>query len=316
MAARTQVVNPDPYCDVDTELITMAGKQSNKMVVRLRDPETKQMVALDTLGAIHNADTYALITNRRLQQASHDIMTRSRLHFEPLPAVTGSKSDPVIWDGKRYIARFYTRDVASDIQPIDGGPQHRIMLGMQITNSYDGSLGCAMEFFMMNMLCANQFYSGHMITGFNLKHYRRSDNDIEFELDDAVKAIEQQADQFGRLLPKFAQLTGMPVGATVAGSDKKDRYVDSLSGFLDFRHRLGNSWKSSFDPYLLDELSGHGVSSRVQGIGSASGHRTMWDLLNTYTAVCTHQIGGFSGISINRIVTDTALAMLPSAKAA
>lgn len=315
MAAKTPTINPDPYCDVDTELINMAGKQTNKCVVRLRDPDTKQMVALDTLGAIHNAETYALITNRRLQQASHDIMTRSRLQFEPLPAVHGSKSEPVIWDGKRYIARFYTPDVASDIKPVDGSPSQRILLGMQITNSYDGSLGCAMEFFMMNMVCANQFYSGHMITGFNLKHYRRSDNDIEFELDDAVRAIEQQADQFGRLLPRFAQLTGMPVGEAL-NDGKGERYVDSLSGFLNFRNRLGNSWKSSFDPYLLDELSGRGVSSRMQGVGRTGGHRSMWDLLNTYTAVCTHQIGGFSGISINRIVTDTALAMLPAAKAA
>ena len=315
MAAKTLNLNPDPYCDVDTELLSMGGKTSNKCVVRLKDLETNTMIPLDTLGGIHNAETYALITNRRLQQATADIMTRSKLHFEPLPGVPGSKSEPVLWDGKKYIARFYTRDVASDIVPKDGRPTSRIMLGMQITNSYDGSLGCAMEFFMMNMLCANQFYSSHMITGFNLKHYKRENNDIEFELDDAVKAIEQQADQFGRLLPRFAELTGTPIGRPVETA-KGTEYVDDFTGFLNFRNRLGSNWKSSFDPYLLDELSGKGVSSRIQGVASASGHRSLWDLLNAYTAVCTHQIGGFNGISLNRVITDAALGFLPVKAAA
>ena len=304
---KSAVINPDPYCDVDTELLNMGGERSNKCVVRLRDPDTNQMRPLDTLGAIHNSETYALVTNRRLQQATHDVMTRSRLQFQPLPSYQNSKSTPVIWDGRKYIARYYTQDVTADIKQDDHEATSRIMLGMQITNSYDGSLNCAMEFFLMNMLCANQFYSTHMITGFNLKHYKSANNDIEFDLDDAVRAIEQQADQFGRLLPRFAALTGKQLSEL--GDGKSD-----LSGMLAFRQQLGNAWKPSYDCHVLDELANRSVTSRIEGLQSAGkSTRTLWDLLNSYTAVCTHQIGGFSGISTNRVVTDTALNCLKAA---
>lgn len=309
--ARTQVINEDPFCAVDTEVLQMGGKESNKCVIRLQNTETKQMEAIDCLGAIHNADTYALITNQRLHQAANDIMTRSGMQFDPLPEVNGSASAGTLWDGKRFTARYYSQDVVEDIDDEKGS---RLMLGMQVTNSYDGSLSCAMEFFIMNQLCSNQFYSNHLISGFNLKHYKSANADIEFNIDDAVRALEGQASQFANVVPKFKALTNTTLGRTVkvAGKEKSEANVDNLGAFLMIRQKLAKIWKPTYDGPLLDELCNRGISKNL-AIGNASGSTNLWELLNAYTAVATHKIGGFNGMSINRMVTDTILNMLPNA---
>lgn len=183
------------------------------------------------------------------------------------------------------------------------------MLGMQVTNSYDGSMACAMEFFLMNMVCANQFYSNRMITGFSLRHQRRGNNDIEFDLDDAVRAIEQQADKFGDILPHIKQMCDTPLGRRHHPGGNSEPYIDGeLNGFLEFHNSLGKSWRPSLDSHLLAEMSGRGISSQLGGgFDSCSNHANLWGLLNAYTAVCTHHVGGLNGININRAVTDVAI---------
>jgi hypothetical protein len=94
-------------------------------------------------------------------------------------------------------------------------------------------------------------------------------------------------------------LQNIKVGKPV---DKAGDYVDTLQAFLSVRKGLENIWKPSYDAPLLDELGGHGITSKL-GL-RWGGINNMWDLLNCYTAVATHAIGGFNGTNINRMVVD------------
>ena len=291
------MINVDPYCDVDLEVLQMGGKESNKAVVRLRDAETNDMVALDTLGAIHNRQSYCLIPNKRIRQAADDVISRSGLDFEALPSV--GSSNATLWDGKKYTERFYSKSIAADIKD---GRGSRLMLGMQVTNSYDGTMSASMEFFLMNMVCQNQFHSGHLIAGFNMRHHLKDGNELAIEIDDAAEMLQLQAQEFTKIIPRFSALTNTPISAMGGG--------DSLGGFMNVRSRLSDVWKPSFDQHVLDELSGRGVSSRLK-LEPTGTHQSLWGLLNAYSAVSTHHIGGFNGMAVNREVTDRILEMVP-----
>jgi hypothetical protein len=299
VATKTKdLVNPDPFCDVDLEVLTMGGKESNKAVVRLKDPETNAMVALDTLGAIHNRQSYCLIPNRRLKQAADDVISRCGIDFEPLPTV-GSHG-PTLWDGKKYTDRYYSKSISADISD---GKGSRLMLGMQVTNSYDGSMSASMEFFVMNIRCANQFHSGHLIAGFNMRHHLKDGNELQIDIDDAASMLQSQASEFSKIIPRFNALTGTPL-STLGGGD-------TLQGYLNVRNKLSDVWKPSFEPQLMDELAGRGVSSRLK-LEPTGTHQSLWGLLNAYSAVATHHIGGFNGMNINREITDRILDMVPA----
>jgi hypothetical protein len=297
--ARTEVINADPYCTVDLEPVEGL---KNMNVVRLFNPDTQTMEPIAGKGAIH-AEGYKLVTNEKVHQLVQDVLTRSDQPFEPMPGLTGSKTGIHTWDGKRFSARWMLPNVRSRVtdpgatEAARNVPMH---LGVEAINSYDGSCKVGIQFFAMSMACNNQFYSQNLLGGFTFRHYERSgEGTLDSDIDDAMGLIGQAAERFIDVAPLLQKMADTPL------SQMGGENATNLDGYLAVRSELAGTWKPSYDPYVLDEMSNTGVTKALGASAQTAHCNNMWGLLNAYTAVSTHKIGGFNGVNLGRIATDS-----------
>lgn len=287
------MINENPYCDVDLHSLEASGLK-DKFVVRLADPETGEMVPINTKGAIHSTG-YRLIPNSRVNQITQDVLTRTKMKWEPLPKFGNSKVSDQVWDGKKFAARYYMPDVNVDISD-PSGSNTKLTLGVEAVNSYDGSYGVALQFFIMSMACSNQFRSNNLLGGFNFRHHEGEGMSLDTDIEDASELLMDQADRFKDIAPMIQHLTNTTLGEAYGVKDPMD-------AFLHLRKDLSSAWRPGHDTHLLDELNNKGVTARMNRTQTAH-TKNMWGMLNAYTAVATHHIGGFNGTSVNRMVTD------------
>jgi len=294
--SRIEVINEDPYCKVD--LSPVEGLRDMN-VTRLFNPETNAMEPIPGKGAIH-AEGYKLVTNERVHQMVQDVLTRSGQEFEQMPLRHGSKAGTHTWDGKRFSARWLLKDVNTEISDPTTRSRAPLHLGVEAINSYDGSCKVGIQFFAMSMLCHNQFYSHNVLGGFTFRHYEsRSSNSLDGDIDDAMGLISQQAVQFAQAGPLLSKMAATPVSGPFPGAQT------NLDGYLAVRSHLKKTWRPSYDPHVLDEMSQNGITKSL-GIEEQTAHcNNLWGLLNAYTAVSTHKIGGFNGVNLGRIAMDS-----------
>lgn len=292
------IINNDPFCDVE---LYELKELKNKFVVRLKHPETGEMLPIDTKGAIHGPG-YRLVTNSRVDQITRDVLTRTGMEWLPLPKFgSNSKVTDQEWDGKKFAARYYIPNVNVEVTDVTK-EKTKLMLGVEAVNSYDGTYGVALQFFIMSQACSNQFRSRNLLGGFNFRHHEATDTSLEVDLQDASDMLMGQADQFSSILPKIDQL----LNTTLEDVFKCDR----MDAYLQLRNQLCSAdiWKPTYEPHVLDELSNRGVTRRMGRERQTAHAGSMWGVLNAYTAVATHHIGGFNGANLNRMVTDNFLA--------
>jgi hypothetical protein len=300
MPAATDVINTNPFCDVD--LMPLTETVGKYRVVRLKDEEG-EFRPIESKGAIHG-EAYRLVPNTQVRQIAEDVLTRTGMGFEPLnwghdPDATRNRT--IVWDGKKYAQRWFMPDVNMNL---NGDNLHRMMLGVQAINSYDGSYKVGLQFFMMACECLNQFHSGNLLGSFTFNHFDRGDSTLEGDMDDAIRLIGDQAEMFTKALPKLQWLMAQD--------------NPSIGDFLNIRNQLAAlrpAWPASYDPHVLDELSNNGVTNGLN-MQQTAGTGNLWGLLNAYTAVTTHKVGGFRGTELSRSVTDHFVAMAPKELAA
>jgi len=291
-------INTDPFCDVD--LLPLEETQGKYAVVRLKNAETGVFTPLDTKGAIHGRD-YRLVPNTLINQLAQDILTKAEMPFELLGQASGSTTGHTVWDGKKFARRWLIKQPHADDQ------LGTLMMGVEAVNSYDGSFKVGLQFFFVHTQCINQFHTGNLMGSFVFGHFDHGDRALETDIEQAVSTIGQQAKNFASVLPKLRTLLKPMSNGT-----------DSLSRFLSIRSELASenpAWPPSYDGDVLDELRGYGPSARLklpQRPSAQNGRHTLWDLLNAYTAVTTHKVGGFRGASLSRMVTDHFVARAPS----
>ena len=84
----------------------------------------------------------------------------------------------------------------------------------------------------------------------------------------------------------------------------RDKKVGGLQGFLDFRQEANQKfWKSSRDQHVLDELAGCGVTRDMELGQCPADPDSYWRILNAYTAVSTHKVGGLNGAALSDAAT-------------
>ena len=289
-------INNDPFCDVD--LMPLEETQGKYAVVRLKNAETGAFVPIDNKGAIHGRD-YRLVPNTLINQLAQDILTKTEMPFELLGQSSGGSQYHTVWDGKKFARRWIIN------QPHDDKELGQLLFGVEAVNSYDGSYKVGLSFYFMHSRCLNQFHVSNTMGSFIFSHFDRGDSTLEQDIERAVTAVGEQARNFAAVLPKLRQLN-KPLG--------KDH--DNLSGFLKLRQELAGekpSWPSSYDGDVLDELQGNGITHRL-GLPQADlgCGPTLWNLLNAYTAVTSHRIGGFRGTDLSRMVTEHFIARAPA----
>lgn len=285
------MINPDPYAEVRMQRIEHNGKPTDKFLVEMADPEGN-FQPMPGVNAVHGED-YTLVPNTQVNEMVGDVLTRTGREFKPIPTFGGGHSKPTFWDGKRWSQKWYCADIAESLPT---GRGTAIALGVEALNSYDGSHNVGIRFFAMHVLCANQFYGSNMLGNFVFRHMSRDAGiRLQDNVDDALQLIRQQADRFMQVVPQFSALVA--------------QHVDGFAGFLNLRDTLNaDGWRTSRDPDVLDELHGRGITNEL-GIQQMCVEPTcLWNILNAYTAVSTHKIGGLNGSSASERVTTQILA--------
>ena len=282
--APTKMINRNPFCPVRLEPWKFGKKQTDKVMVVMEN-EQGEFEPLPGVNVVHGTD-YALVPNQQVYDLVGDVLTRSGHTFQPVPAWGDGHSKPIHWDGKRFSAKWFTEDLAEDI----GGSA--LALGVEAVNSYDGSQEVGVRFFAMHCLCSNQCYMHAALGNFVFRHTSR-DAGVQLmdNVAETIGALRGQTERFLKTVPLFRQL--------------RDKKYGGFDGFLKFRSRANKEfWSASRDALVLDELAGEGLTRKLGIQQLPAGDRdNYWGLLNAYTAVCTHKVGGFNGADLSDNVT-------------
>ena len=282
------LINADPYADVRMHAILHDGRQTDKFMVEMAD-EDGAWQPLPGVNSVHGAD-YTLVPNAQVHELVGDVLTRTGKVFKPVAELKGSASRATYWDGKKWTERWFCEDIAENMP--NG---HAVALGVEAVNSYDGSHNVGIRFFAMHMLCQNQFHLGNMLGNFVFRHMSRDAGiRLQDNVNDALQLMRQQAERFVQLVPRFKELCS--------------KTVNGMQGFLQLRTELNeDGWRASRDPAVLDELHGCGIT-RAIGLKQLAAEPTcLWNILNAYTGVSTHVVGGLVGAAASERVTSRIL---------
>jgi len=255
----------DPFAEVFAEQMEVRGEKIDRVAIMLQPPapapEAPEPAPIFV--AEHSAD-YRLIPNEYVHQTVKDLLTRSGLgEVRPIN---------IVWTGKRYLERYLVPEVDF------GVGNSRVSLGVQATNSYDGSTAFGIEFFACHLQCENQFHIGNLLGSFRFKHVNGSTDVL---MADALEELRAGSERFVEFLPYIEAMQG--------------REID-LDRVLTWFHDLSKAspaWPQSNTAAVLASL-------RDQP-------RNEWGLLNAFTEVTTHRVGGISGVKLSRAVCDYAL---------
>jgi len=284
--AKTEIINDDPFCEVRLANIEHNGHKTDKFMIELMNAGNDGFKEIPGVGTVHSAD-YKLVTNQQVRTMAESVMSDTGMDFNPVPSFSTGHSQPIHWNGRRFSQKWYCKDTSVDVP---GGSA--MMMGMEVTNSYDGSCKVGLAFFAMHMVCSNQFYSANMMgRPFEFPHVNRG-GDLDEDIGEALKQIRTMASGFGAIGPHVEKLNAQPIG--------------SFSNFLKLRSLIRRETRAELrDKQLLDEIAGHGITAELKMANvKYNDEPTLWDVANAYTAVATHSVGGYRGADQSGRVID------------
>lgn len=244
----------NPYVDVEAHNVSVGGKEVKKVGIMVRNDDGD----FECSGVL-SAD-YQLIKNSIARDVVSNIQARSNMKW---------KSLKVMWDGKKYCHYYHTESPITSIKA--NGQAHDIVLGMMNRNSYDGSWCWGLEFYLMNMVCTNQYVSRNQFGYYNIRHVGADDYDIQ----DALQNVSISSERALAVAPKIEALTALPATlATIIKARKETNMPTSKWG------------------EVIEALEGS----------------TMFSLYQAMTYVSSHSLTGFSSVNVGASITDWALA--------
>lgn len=285
--ADVEMLNPDPYCPVRmTQILDTRGHATDKFMTELQTPE-QAWRPIPGVRTVHGAG-YRLVTNAQVRDMAHEAMAATGLAFEQVPSWGGGHSQGIIWNGKYYLERWYSKDVK-----VKSPLGHDVMLGLEVRNSYDDSCKVGMAFFAMHCACSNQFFSKQMFGApFSFSHIGDT-GELDGSYAETLEALNMRAQQFGAVMPHLEMLCNT-------------KFM-TMQEFLELRKRMAQKTRVEFrDRQILDELAGDGITKKLGiEVGQAYGDPdSYWALANAYTAVTTHMVGGLRGQELSQRAMD------------
>lgn len=179
-----------------------------------------------------------------------------------------------IWNGKKLIERYILPDV------IIGQDGDLIALGIEGLNSYDGSTQFGVRFFMHRLVCTNGLYADTRLGSFMFRHIRNG-----FDIDDALRELSNGVNRFMQMAPFIVKMQQTPID------------LDTVINWHKRLRKMSPAWPTSKTGLVIEAL------------GETDG-KTMWDLLNAFTAVTTHNTTPFAGPKLSNNVVDIAYRVL------
>lgn len=179
----------------------------------------------------------------------------------------GWKEIKTIWNGKQFIQTYATVEPLTQIGN-ESTTIYPIHAGIMIRNSYDGTGRFGFEFFAMNQLCQNQYISRNRFGYFAFRHTK-----LGFDLDDAIMNVQLGSDRLLEIAPKINELRSTELTANHLLKAKQNTTVPQ------------SKWGD-----VIDQL--------------ANEEGTVFGLFQALTYVATHQLTGYTAITIGDSITN------------
>lgn len=245
-------VKSDPFANVWLEPMEAQGKEVPRQAVMIETNEgTPRFVAA-------HSPNYKLVPNQNAWDMVHDILDAAQLKGE---------ESRIYWNGKKFLGLItipdFEMDDPSAIQPL--------RMGIEVVNSYDGTLQLGVRYMMQRLVCSNGLYVSQVLGQWRWKHLESVD------IDAGAAYTRDAGDRFLSLQSSVKEMG--------------ERDID-LTTVLHWHEKLKlKGWTDSHTGKVLDNLKEH----------------TVWGLLNAYTYVTSHHISDIAGADLSSKVCDLAL---------
>jgi hypothetical protein len=252
----------DPFVDIDYRVVEVNGVPIPRHALSLVDPIDKHLHFVQA-----HTDSYEPITNAAAMALATQVLERTEVGFQPAD---------ILWDGKRFNARFVSDRLVQDAVPGD-----TLALGLLVQNSYDGTMSFGIRFFVQRLVCMNGMFFTQTLGGFTLKHLNGNTD----QYDEAAQRILGGAAKFPGLVTQIGRLAQRPA---------------TLQTVSNWALELDKGTPKFPRSNLLDILSD------LRDADSPS----LWDQLNAFTYVANHEVAPFTGMDLSDRICRVALAEL------
>jgi hypothetical protein len=219
----------------------------------------------------HHSPAYRLISNTAALQCAYRLFEAAKTPFN---------LSELVWDGHRFSALFLAQSLTENLSGADG--QDLLTLGVLIQNSYNASLLFSVRFLVYRQVCTNGLMVGDQLGSFAFKHVATTaDDGFDIDITDATAALAGGIERYHDLLPHFHAMQRKP-----ASLDTLQTWVASLS-------KGTPSWPASSFANVMTRLNRK---------------PSVWEMLNAFTYVSTHDLHPFHGADLSQRVCTLALA--------
>jgi len=209
---------------------------------------------------------YLLVTNEEAVRVVHDIIERSPFAHTP---------SKVFFDGKRFVYNTVFPD-----QRIEGPDESDITLGLQVRNSYNGSMRFQASLYAERLICSNGMTSTTHFSSHQFQH-RQNNRGWTQDVEDALAVLEQANDQLTNFVGHLYTLSRMDITHEDLASLR--RQDDGLGALPNTR------FAEVYDRLITDE---------------APQHPSGYDVLNAATNVLWHRDKSVTDLDYNQEVVD------------
>lgn len=187
---RESIQGGDPFAAISLMPLTIPGGQASSRCAAVLDLGDRQV----EVGVV-NRD-YRLIPNLEARNVALDLLTRTGLPFD---------ERRMLFDGKHYSQRW-----TIDGFEIEARPGDFVRLGLEVHNSYDGTIQFSLSFIAERLICGNGMVVDFLLGGFRFRHYGQN-GDFHRELDQALDIVQRLGDQGPKLLACMRQMVECPI---------------------------------------------------------------------------------------------------------
>ena len=178
----------DPFAEVKLQKPMVGEKEMPNQAVMVKSDQG-EFEPVSSVGPGYN-----LVPNQMCLDLADDIMSRSDYNFEPLKT---------LWDGKRFVQMYISGESFASIH------QNELKVGLMFRNTYDASGAFAMELFMCNQICTNQYHHRNRFGFFALRH--TPDSVGQWDIQDAIENIGAGIGRLIETAPQVQQMMNEPL---------------------------------------------------------------------------------------------------------
>jgi len=267
----------EPFGDIEKNEARTARGSLTGYGIELYDPEaTEEGPTGDPYRFVGKVSKdYLLVPNEEAAEAAHDIIAASRLAHQPRK---------IFFDGKRFVYNTVFPELKAR------GPRgDEMTIGLQVRNSYNGSMRFQASLYAERLVCANGMVSQKHFASHQFTHTKQNSG-WDREMEDALDVLDQAQPTLVNFIEATQQLERVNVTE------------DELMMLRNQDRGLGELPVSRFGE-VFDQL----IEDTPRDAGATGHGMSGYDVLNAATNVLWHRDKSTADLDYNEAVVNQLL---------